>query len=86
MAGIGDAVNMAAENLERQGIRVRINGEMRWIDPTVSVADLLNDFGLKVHSVVLELNRNILRKEDWDSTRLSEGDALEIVHFVGGGG
>lgn len=77
---------MAAENLERQAIRVRINGEMRCIDPAVSVADLLRELGLKVHSVVLELNRNILRKEEWDSTFLSEGDSLEIVHFVGGGG
>jgi thiamine biosynthesis protein ThiS len=35
--------------------------------------------------VAVEMNRVILPREAYGSTRLAEGDSLEIVHFVGGG-
>jgi thiamine biosynthesis protein ThiS len=33
----------------------------------------------------VELNRNIVPREQWAQTTLLDGDRLEIVHFVGGG-
>jgi hypothetical protein len=41
--------------------------------------------GLKSDRVAVELNRQIVPRDQWDKTSLSEGDRLEIVHFVGGG-
>jgi thiamine biosynthesis protein ThiS len=35
--------------------------------------------------VVVERNRSIVPRDAYGSTLLAEGDALEIVHFVGGG-
>ena len=40
---------------------------------------------MKQDRVAVELNRNIVPREQWAETQLSEGDRLEIVHFVGGG-
>ena len=40
---------------------------------------------MKSDRVAVELNREIVPRERWSGTRLSEGDRLEIVHFVGGG-
>jgi sulfur carrier protein len=40
---------------------------------------------MKSDRVAIELNREIVHKEQWPQTRLKEGDRLEIVHFVGGG-
>jgi len=35
--------------------------------------------------VAVELNLDIVPREQWVGTQLAEGDRLEIVHFVGGG-
>jgi sulfur carrier protein len=40
---------------------------------------------MKADRVAVELNRELVRRDRWSQTKLSEGDKLEIVHFVGGG-
>lgn len=40
---------------------------------------------MKSDRVAVELNRQIVPREQWTQTSLSDGDQLEIVHFVGGG-
>jgi sulfur carrier protein len=40
---------------------------------------------MKTDRVAIELNREIVSREQWPQTRLHDGDRLEIVHFVGGG-
>jgi thiamine biosynthesis protein ThiS len=35
--------------------------------------------------VVVELNREILARDGYAGVKVSEGDAIELVHFVGGG-
>jgi thiamine biosynthesis protein ThiS len=63
-----------------------INGEERNFGPSLTLAGLLQQLGMKQDRVAVELNRNIVPREQWAETNLSEGDRLEIVHFVGGGG
>jgi sulfur carrier protein len=46
---------------------------------------LVEELGLKGDRVAVEHNGNIVPRAEWESTSLSEGDRLEIVHFVGGG-
>jgi thiamine biosynthesis protein ThiS len=62
-----------------------INGEDRNFDSGLTITSLLERLGMKPDRVAIELNRELLPRERWPSTRLSEGDKLEIVHFVGGG-
>ena len=66
-------------------VKIRINGEERAIDAGLSIARLLEELKIRPGRVVVELNRNIVSREVYISTELNEGDALEIVHFVGGG-
>ena len=40
---------------------------------------------MKADRVAVELNRDIVPRDQWAETKLPEGDRLEIVHFVGGG-
>jgi sulfur carrier protein len=40
---------------------------------------------MKQDRVAVELNRDIVPRDKWPQTNLSDGDRLEIVHFVGGG-
>ena len=62
-----------------------INGENRNFTSVSTVSDLVSQLGMKADRVAIELNRNLLPRDRWASTQLSDGDQLEIVHFVGGG-
>lgn len=66
-------------------LRVVINGEARELPAVGSVAALLAQLGLDPRRVVVERNRTIVRRGDLDATPVSDGDRIEIVHFVGGG-
>lgn len=66
-------------------MKIRVNGEEREIADGLSLARLLEELQIRAGRVVVELNRNIVSREAHGSTLLKEGDALEIVHFVGGG-
>jgi thiamine biosynthesis protein ThiS len=62
-----------------------INGEERGFASPLTLAGLVEQLGMKQDRVAVELNRNIVPRGLWAETALSEGDRLEIVHFVGGG-
>jgi sulfur carrier protein len=69
-------------------MKLQINGEVReFSDAPVpfTLAALIEKLGMKADRVAVELNRDIAPRERWPETTLSEGDKLEIVHFVGGG-
>ena len=46
---------------------------------------LIDQLGMKQDRVAIELNRDIVPRDRWAAINLSDGDRLEIVHFVGGG-
>ena len=50
-----------------------------------NVVQLLEVLGLDPRTVVVELNRTIIRKQQLIETILKENDTVELVHFVGGG-
>ncbi|MFQ5767208.1 MAG: sulfur carrier protein ThiS [Acidobacteriota bacterium] len=66
-------------------IRLWVNGEERQAQEGASVADLLQSLDIKAVRVAVEHNRCILKRDEFASTGLAEGDRLEIVQFVGGG-
>jgi sulfur carrier protein len=64
---------------------VQINGEKREIEAALSVAQLLEQLGIRPGRVVVELNRDVVSRDAFQNIFLKEGDTVEIVHFVGGG-
>lgn len=63
-----------------------INGDRVTVPGTVAtVSELLKHFSMEQKVVIVELNERILEKLEHQETRLSDGDKIEIVHFVGGG-
>ncbi len=66
-------------------IEILVNGEPRLVPAPATAADLLRHLGLDPRTVVVELNRRILRRPQLGDTAIAEGDAVELVHFVGGG-
>jgi thiamine biosynthesis protein ThiS len=66
-------------------MQLTINGDPRTLDAVATVAQLLRALNLEAGTVVVELNREIIRRPALAGTPVTDGDVVEIVHFVGGG-
>ncbi|HZD93093.1 MAG TPA: sulfur carrier protein ThiS [Candidatus Sulfotelmatobacter sp.] len=66
-------------------MRLHINGEEREFPDGLTVSALVAQLGMKPDRVAVELNLEIVPRSQWETTNLSDGDKLEVVHFVGGG-
>lgn len=66
-------------------MRIQLNGEPFELPDNQSVADLLARLDLAGRRVAVELNLDIVPRSEHDSTRLAEGDRVEVVHAIGGG-
>ena len=66
-------------------MNVYVNGELREVSGSASLAELIAELGLPVARIAIELNREVVRRSEWGSTMLKDEDRIEIVHFVGGG-
>ena len=62
-----------------------VNDEPRALPAGATVAELIASLGLGPRRVAVELNRTLVPRADYAATRLADGDAVEIIHFVGGG-
>lgn len=66
-------------------LRITVNGDPRTLPGPATLADLLQHFALDPRAVVVEHNRAIVRRPALVETAVHDGDAVELVHFVGGG-
>jgi sulfur carrier protein len=83
----GRNVALATSNskLETVLMRLTINGKEQSFDHPLTLAQLVEQLGMKGDRVAAELNQDIVSRGQWSETALKDGDQLEIVHFVGGG-
>ena len=68
-----------------QTIHVRVNGKEIEIKSGLSVQEFVESLDLDARLIVVELNRQILSRDSFGDVRVSGGDQVELVHFVGGG-
>lgn len=66
-------------------MQVRLNGKLVDLDAVRTVADLLERRNLKAALVAVEQNGTIVPRAEYGQRTITDGDELEIVHFVGGG-
>jgi len=66
-------------------MRLLINGDERTIPGAGDVAALVAALGLDARKVAVERNLEIVPRSLYAATALSDGDRIEIVHFIGGG-
>jgi thiamine biosynthesis protein ThiS len=64
---------------------VTVNDEPRELAAGATVADLVAALGLGPRRIAVEVNRAIVARATYAETVLSDGDTIEIIHFVGGG-
>ena len=66
-------------------MEIRVNGESRVTRSDATVADLLNELDIRSERVAVELNLEILDRSEFGQRRLTDGDRVEILSFIGGG-
>jgi len=68
-----------------QPLTIKLNGEKRELNAGVTLLQLLQELSIPKEKVVIEVNLDIIPKDDWSTRALKHDDEVEIVHFVGGG-
>jgi thiazole synthase len=67
-------------------MNIQLNGETRRIREARTVADLVAELGLDGRRLAVEHNGEIVPGGERPKRRLADGDRVEIVHAIGGGG
>ena len=65
-------------------MEIFINGKQEEVH-SWTISQLIEKRGLEAGSLVIELNREIVKQAEWADIHLQEGDKLELLSFVGGG-
>ena len=68
-------------------MRLTINGEKKTIDGVESLAGLLGVLGISAgtRGIAVAVNETVIPRTEWESTRVEEDDAVEIIRAVQGG-
>ena len=69
----------------KESIAIHLNGDLRRVTVGLTIAEMLGELGLDPRKVAVERNLEIVPRATFGEVRVTEGDAFEIVHFVGGG-
>ena len=66
-------------------MKIVLNGEPHDVAGPLTLTALLAHLKVDPRRVAVEHNLNVVKRGNYDSTRIEEGDEIEIVNFVGGG-
>jgi len=66
-------------------MKILVNGEERELEKPITLLEFLLQLGIPKERVAIEVNKEVVRRKDWEITIINDGDRIEIVHFVGGG-
>ncbi len=66
-------------------MKIRLNGQEREFADAIAISQLLSELGVNPKLCVVEKNREIVKKENYSTEKLADGDEIEIVTLVGGG-
>lgn len=77
-------MNTDSKNINGLSVLVKINGEDKLIPQGTTILKLLEIYKINKDRVVIELNKEILKKDQYN-TYIKKTDVIELVTFVGGG-
>ena len=67
-------------------LQIQVNGQVRDCPSGSTVGDLLRELDITSERVAVELNLEIVDRKDFELRGLRQGDRVEILSFIGGGG
>jgi len=66
-------------------MKISVNGDTREYGENAVVLDIISDLELEGKRIAIELNKEILPYDKYQSQKLQANDALEIIQAIGGG-
>ncbi len=66
-------------------MKLTLNGEIHTLPDDITITGLIAHLGLPNKKIAVERNLEVVPKSTFGEVRLTEGDKLEIIHFIGGG-
>ena len=64
---------------------MRVNGVQKQYPSGLTISEILMRENFEKERVAVELNEDIISKDDYDTTVLKDTDVMEVVSFMGGG-
>lgn len=83
--GLSKICFFIANKLQWESMNIIINGKSQQLTSAKNLSDIVSSFCKQSKHVITELNGTIVPSDQWAQTNLQDGDALELVTFVGGG-
>jgi len=66
-------------------MKIFVNGEIRELNQEMNLQEFLKHLSMPSERIAVELNKEVVRKKDWETIKINDADKIEIIHFVGGG-
>lgn len=66
-------------------MNLTINGKQREVHSSKTIAELVRELNIVAPNIAVAVNRQVVPRSQYAASLLMEGDAIEIVHAVGGG-
>tara|TARA_B100001175_G_scaffold168099_1_gene142494 strand:+ start:1108 stop:1326 length:219 start_codon:yes stop_codon:yes gene_type:complete len=66
-------------------IKIKVNGKISIISNNLTLLDYIKKLKIPLNKVAIELNYEIIDKNELRNFKIKKNDKIEIVHFIGGG-
>lgn len=67
--------------------QIKVNGETQEVALPLSVTDLIKQNNVEQPEMVsVQVNEEFADREEWDGIQLKDGDEVDFLYFMGGGG
>ena len=66
-------------------LKIRLNGEPYELPGAMTISALLTHLDIDPRRVAVERNVLVVKRPQYETTPVEDGDEIEIVNFVGGG-
>ena len=78
---------MITHQIEEVGsnMKLKVNGEIKELEDNITITQLIESLGIEIKVMAGAVNMEIIKKDNWDSYILKDGDKVEFLDFVGGG-
>lgn len=67
-------------------ITITLNGKPRDLEGPTTLTDFLQTLGVDLEHIALARNSHVVPRDQWAQVTIEDGDVIEIVRMVGGGG
>lgn len=67
-------------------MKITLNNRAETLDEsTLTVSELLKVKNFTFKLLVIKVNGKLVKKENYDSTKIQEGDNVAVIHLISGG-